>query len=105
MYNQIFVVGNIKIFDVIRNEIKVVDEHLMSIKYVDELELEKLESLRMILEILDGFYKSCDSWKCCQAKSSSFASAVRFEKSVLWGWGIISPTSKVVQEYTARHFG
>lgn len=61
------VVGNVKTFDAIRNEIKVIDEHLLSIKSVDEFELEKLESLRMILEILDGFYKSCDSKKCCKA--------------------------------------
>ena len=59
-HNQISVVGNVKTFDAIRNEIKVIDEHLLSIKSVDELELEKLESLRMILEILDGFYKNCD---------------------------------------------
>ena len=61
MYNQISVVGNIKTFDAIRNEMKTIDEHLMSLKSVDELEMEKLESLRMILEILDGFYKNSDS--------------------------------------------
>ena len=61
MYNQISVVGNVKTFDAIRDEVKAIDEHLLSIKSVDELELEKLESLRMILEILDGFYKNCDS--------------------------------------------
>lgn len=61
MYNQISVVGNVKTFDAIRDEINAIDEHLLSIKSVDELELEKLESLRMILEILDGFYKNCDS--------------------------------------------
>ena len=60
MYNQISVVGNIKTFDAIRNEMKTIDKHLMSLKFVDELELEKLESLRMILEILEGFYKNCD---------------------------------------------
>lgn len=61
MYNQISVVGNIKTFDAIRNDMRVIDEHLLSLKSVDELELEKLESLRIILEILDGFYKNCDS--------------------------------------------
>lgn len=58
MYNQISVVGNIKTFDAIRNEMKTIDEHLMSLKSVDELELE---NLRIILEILDGFYKNSDS--------------------------------------------
>ena len=61
MYNQISVVGNIKTFDAIRNEMKTIDERLMLLKSVDELELEKLESLRIILEILDGFYKNSDS--------------------------------------------
>lgn len=61
MYNQISVVGNIKTFDAIRNDMRVIDEHLLTLKSVDELELEKLESLRMILEILDGFYENCDS--------------------------------------------
>lgn len=61
MYNQISVVGNIKTFDAIRKDMRVIDEHLLTLKSVDELELEKLESLRMILEILDGFYKNDDS--------------------------------------------
>ena len=61
MHNQISVVGNIKTFDAIRNEMRAIDEHLMSLKSVDELELEKLESLRIILEILDGFYKNSGS--------------------------------------------
>ena len=61
MYNQISVVGNIKTFDAIRNEMKIIDKHMMSLKSVDELELEKLECLRMILEIMDGFYNNCDS--------------------------------------------
>ena len=63
MYNQISVVWNIKTFDAIRNEMKTIDEHLMSLKSVDEHELDKLESLRIILEILDGFYKNSDSLK------------------------------------------
>lgn len=58
MYNQISVVGNIETFDAIRNEMKTIDEHLMSLKSVDELELE---NLRIILEIFDGFYKNSDS--------------------------------------------
>lgn len=61
MYNQIYVVGNVKTFDAIRKEMRAIAEHLMLLKSVDELDLEKLESLRMILEILDGFYKNCDS--------------------------------------------
>lgn len=61
LWRNASVVGNIKTFDAIRNGMKKIDEHLMSLQSVDELELEKLESLRIILEILDGFYKNSDS--------------------------------------------
>lgn len=37
MYNQISVVGNIKTFDAIRNDMRVIDEHLLTLKSVDEL--------------------------------------------------------------------
>lgn len=55
-YNKINVVGNIKTFDAIRKEMKIIDEHLCKVQRADELELPVLESLRAILEILDGFY-------------------------------------------------
>ena len=45
-----------KSFDAIRREMKVIDEHLCQVQRADELDLEFLESLRMILDILDGFY-------------------------------------------------
>lgn len=57
-YNKIEVVGNVKTFDAIRNEMKVIDEHLCSVKRVDELDVKVLESLRAVLEILEGFYGS-----------------------------------------------
>ncbi len=34
-----------------------IDEHLMNVQKADELDLEVLESLRTILEILDGLGK------------------------------------------------
>lgn len=55
-YNKVNVVGNVKTFDAIRKEMKVIDEHLCNVQRADELELPVLESLRAILEILDGFY-------------------------------------------------
>lgn len=55
-YNKVNVVGNVKTFDAIRKEMKVIDEHLCKVQRADELELPVLESLRAILEILDGFY-------------------------------------------------
>ena len=55
-YNKVKVVGNVKTFDAIRKEMKIIDEHLCKVQRADELELSVLESLRAILEILDGFY-------------------------------------------------
>ena len=55
-YNKVNVVGNVKTFDAIRKEMKIIDEHLCKVQRADELELPVLESLRAILEILDGFY-------------------------------------------------
>ena len=48
--------GNVKTFDAIRREMKVIDEHLCQVQRADELDLQVLESLRVILEILNGFY-------------------------------------------------
>ena len=55
-YGKVTAIGNVKSFDAIRREMKVIDEHLCQVQRADELDLEVLESLRMILEILDGFY-------------------------------------------------
>ena len=55
-YNKVNVVGNVKTFDAIRKEMKIIDEHICKVQRADELELPVLESLRAILEILDGFY-------------------------------------------------
>jgi hypothetical protein len=56
MYGKVTAVGNVKSFDAIRKEMKVIDEHLCQIQRADELDFSVLESLRAILEILDGFY-------------------------------------------------
>lgn len=42
----------------IRREMKVIDEHLCQVQRADELDLQVLESLRAILEILNGFYEA-----------------------------------------------
>lgn len=54
-YNNVTVVGNVKTFDAIRKEMKVIDEYFCQIQRADELELPVLESLRAIVEILNGF--------------------------------------------------
>lgn len=57
LHQPINVIGNVKTFDAIRKEMKLIDEHLRNIEVPEDLELEKLESLRAILEILDSFYR------------------------------------------------
>ena len=55
-YGKVTAVGNIKSFDAIRKEMKVIDEHLCQIQRTDELDLRVLESLRTIVEMLNGIY-------------------------------------------------
>ena len=55
-YGKVTAVGNIKSFDAIRKEMKVIDEHLCQIQRADELDYRILESLRTIVEILNGIY-------------------------------------------------
>ena len=56
-YSRVTAVGNGKTFDAIRREMKVIDEHICQVQRADELDLQVLESLRAILEILNGFYE------------------------------------------------
>ena len=49
--------GNVKTFDVIKQKLVVIDEHLTRITKSEELDLEVLEALRMILEMLEGLEK------------------------------------------------
>ena len=58
MRNKVTAVGNVKAFDVIRKEMEAIDRHLLSVQRADELDWKVLESLRAILEILDGFYNN-----------------------------------------------
>lgn len=55
-YGKVTAVGNVKSFDAIRKEMKIIDQHLCQVHRADELDLRVLESLRVILEILEGFY-------------------------------------------------
>ena len=54
LYQSIITFGNIKTFDEIRFQIGLIVEHLYNIHYTDKLDITVLESLRTILEILDG---------------------------------------------------
>lgn len=57
LHQQIVTYGNVKTFGAIKNQIAVIDKHLMAVQKVDELDIEILESLRAILEILSGLEK------------------------------------------------
>ena len=54
MYQKVITFGNVKTFDAIRKKLLVIDEHLQAVQKSEELDLEILESLRMILEMLVG---------------------------------------------------
>lgn len=54
MNQKVITFGNVKIFDAIRKKLLVIDEHLQAVQKSEELDLEILESLRMILEMLAG---------------------------------------------------
>ena len=51
---KIITYGNIRTFDVMRKKVVEINKHLNLISKSEELDLEILESLRMILEMLDG---------------------------------------------------
>lgn len=57
LYQNINVVGNVKTFNAIRQEMLSIEKHLRSIATLDELELDKIESIRTIFEILDSYYR------------------------------------------------
>lgn len=54
MHQKVITFGNVKTFDAIRKKLLVIDEHLQAVEKSEELDLEILESLRMILEMLVG---------------------------------------------------
>mgnify|MGYP002557740920 CR=1 FL=1 len=60
LYQNINVVGNVKSFNAIRKEMVSIENHLKSIATLDELELDKIESIRTIFEILDSYYRGSE---------------------------------------------
>ena len=54
MYQKVITFGNVKTFDGIKKKLVVIDEHLQEVEESEELDLEILESLRMILEMFAG---------------------------------------------------
>lgn len=60
LYQSINVVGNVKSFNAIRKEMISIENHLKSIATSDELEPDKIESIRTIIEILDSYYRRAE---------------------------------------------
>lgn len=54
LHQKIITYGNIRTFDAMRKKVAEINKHLNSISKSEELDLQVLESLRMILEMLDG---------------------------------------------------
>lgn len=54
MHQKVITFGNVKTFDAIRKKLLVIDEHLQTVEKSEELDIEVLESLRMILEMFNG---------------------------------------------------
>ena len=54
MYQKVITFGNVKTFDGIKKIVVAIDEHLQAVEKSEEMDLEILESLRMILEMLTG---------------------------------------------------
>ena len=51
MHQSVITFGNVKTFDAIKKKLLMIDEHLQTVSKSEELDIEVLESLRMILEI------------------------------------------------------
>ena len=60
LHQKILTLGNVKTFDVMRKKMMVIDQHLQTIAKSDELDPEILESLRMVLEMLEGLEREED---------------------------------------------
>ena len=58
MHQKISTYGNIRTFEEIKKKMLVIDRHLQEVERTEELDVEILESLRMILEMLDGLDSS-----------------------------------------------
>ena len=54
MHQKIVTFGNVRTFDEIKKKLAGIDRHLQQIEKSEELDIEVLESLRMILEMFHG---------------------------------------------------
>lgn len=60
MRQKIVTFGNVRTFDEIKRNLAGIDRHLQQIEKSEELDIEVLESLRMVLEMFDGLEREDD---------------------------------------------
>ena len=60
MRQKIVTFGNVRTFGEIKRKLAGIDRHLQQIEKSEELDIEVLESLRMILEMFDGLGREDD---------------------------------------------
>lgn len=60
MHQKIVTFGNVRTFDEIKRKLAGIDRHLQQIEKSEDLDIEVLESLRMILEMFDGLGREDD---------------------------------------------
>ena len=60
LHQKVVTFGNVKTFDAIKKKLVVIDKHLQAISKSEELDLDILESLRIILEMFDGLERNGD---------------------------------------------
>lgn len=60
MHQKIVTFGNVRTFDEMKRKLLVIDRHLQQIEKTEELDIEVLESLRMVLELLGGLEREDD---------------------------------------------
>lgn len=60
MHQKIVTFGNVRTFDEIKKKLAGIDRHLQQIEKSEELDIEVLESLRMVLEMFDGLEREDD---------------------------------------------
>lgn len=60
MHQKIVTFGNVRTFDEMKKKLAGIDRHLQQIKKSEELDIEVLESLRMVLELLGGLEREDD---------------------------------------------
>ena len=60
MHQKIVTFGNVRTFDEIKRKLARIDRHLQQIEKSEELDIEVLESLRMVLEMFDGLEREDD---------------------------------------------